>query len=149
MHGIPKWWNNLQNLGLHFVTKLSIGRDMLMKNVLFATGNKNLILLNAPLTSFHFSKRFLLSLFFQEDFSNTKKALYQSRCLSKVYGPLFIKEFWVPPPIRIFSKTEFIAGSVNKQRWTKEITLCLQRTTIINTALDFYQYCLYFSQLFC
>ena len=35
MNGIPDWWNNLQNLGLHFVTKLSIGRNMLMKNVVF------------------------------------------------------------------------------------------------------------------
>ena len=33
---------------------------------------------------------FTLSFFFQEDFSYTEKALYQSRCLSKVYGPLFI-----------------------------------------------------------
>ena len=27
MHRTPEWWNNLQNLGLHFVTKLSIGRE--------------------------------------------------------------------------------------------------------------------------
>ena len=37
-----------------------------------------------------------------------------------MYGPLFIKEFWVPPRIRIFIKTEFSAWSVNKQRWTKD-----------------------------
>ena len=33
--------------------------------------------------------------------------------LSNVYGPLFIKEGWVLPRIRLFNKTEFIAGSAN------------------------------------
>ena len=79
---------------------------------------------NAPVTFFSFQQTsFSLSLFFlfQEDLiSHTKKALYQKRSLSEVYGPLFIKEFWVPPRIRIFIKTEFSAWSVNKQRWTKD-----------------------------
>ena len=68
---------------------------------------------NAPVTFFSFQQTsFSLSLFFlfQEDLiSHTKKALYQKRSLSEVYGPLFIKEFWVPPRIRIFIKTEFSA----------------------------------------
>ena len=103
---------NLQNLAVHTTMSFSL---QAIKTVDFT---------NAPVTSFHFNKLLSLSLFFlfqEELISHTKKALYQKRCLAEeVYGPFFIKEFWVPPRIRIFIKTEFSAWSVNKQRWAKD-----------------------------
>ena len=121
------WWYSRSS---PFDTNSCMGHSIMMKSIIHLPNLavhttmlfslqaiKTVDFTNAPVTSFHCNK---LLFFVSGRFFSQQKALYQKWCLSEVYGPLFIREGWVPSRIRIFIKTEFSAWSVNKQRWTKD-----------------------------